>query len=243
MRFCSPPALRGSYGFLPVAPNPIRAATGILDSTPIAGSMKPFTRLSRRSLLAGFLSAPCFLASPKTLRAEARPDVPPSSSLQPWRGGPPQDFSLKTLDGGTGNLSDHSNRIVLVHFFATWCEPCRKEIGSLEQLSKRLPQDRFAIIGVDVAEVEIRVKRFFDSLPVTFPIALDHDGAVAKAWGVDALPATFVLGRNLTPKFRVQGDLDWNRPDINRLLATLSDEPKPTKRSSRRISKADRNHA
>jgi hypothetical protein len=101
----------------------------------------------------------------------------------------------------------------------------------LHDLSKRLPQDCFAIIGVDVAEVDIRVKRFFDASPVTFPIALDRDGAVAKAWGIDALPTTFVLGRDLIPKFHVQGDLDWNRPAIDHLLATLSDESKPKKQS------------
>jgi hypothetical protein len=68
------------------------------------------------------------------------------------------------------------------------------------------------------------VKRFFASLPVTFPIALDRDAAVAKAWGADALPTTFVLDHNLTPRFHVQGDLDWDRPAISRVLATLSQE-------------------
>jgi hypothetical protein len=77
------------------------------------------------------------------------------------------------------------------------------------------------------------VKRFFASLPVTFPIVLDRDGAVAKAWGADALPTTFMLDRNLTPRFHVQGDLDWNRPAIGRLLATLAEERNPKKQSGR----------
>lgn len=119
-----------------------------------------------------------------------------------------------------------------MHFFATWCEPCRQEIGSLQDLSQRLPQDRFSIIGVDVAEVEIRVKRFFDSLPVTFPIALDRDGAVAKAWDVDVLPTSFVLCPELNPRFYVRGDLDWNHPGIDRLLTGLANEP-PAKKQSR----------
>jgi hypothetical protein len=75
-------------------------------------------------------------------------------------------------------------------------------------------------------------------LPVTFPIALDRDGAIAKAWGADALPTTFVLDRNLTPRFYVHGDLDWNRPAIDRLLATLSEERNP-KKQSRRTAKAN----
>ena len=109
---------------------------------------------------------------------------------------------------------------------------------SLQLLSQRFSQEQFTIVAVDVAEVDIRVKRFFSSLPVSFPIALDRDGAVAKAWGVDALPATFVLDRNLTPKFHVQGDLDWNRPAIDRLLTALWNETRPRKQS-RRTAKAD----
>jgi thiol-disulfide isomerase/thioredoxin len=133
-------------------------------------------------------------------------------------------FSLDRIDGETEVLARRLNRVVLVHFFATWCGPCRQEISALDQLARTLPQDRFAIIGVDVGEVDIRVKRFFASLPVTFPIALDRDAAVAKAWGADALPTTFVLDHNLTPRFYVQGDLDWDRHAIRRVLATLSQE-------------------
>lgn len=185
-------------------------------------------------MLAGFLAS-CLLS----LQEAAQAEPAQSASLQPWTHGAHPNFSLKTLGGGNENLANHANRIVVVHFFATWCEPCRREIGSLQDLSKRLPQDRFSIIGVDVAEVEIRVKRFFDSLPVTFPIALDRDGAVAKTWGVDALPTTFVLGRNLKPRFYVQGDLDWNHPDIDRLLATLSNERNPKKRIGRRTAEVN----
>jgi thiol-disulfide isomerase/thioredoxin len=171
------------------------------------------------------MSVACFAL----LLNAARADAPLDSDLQIWKGGSKPQFSLDRIDGEIEKLADRLNCVVLVHFFATWCEPCRREISSLEQLSKRLPQDQFAVIGIDVAEVDIRVKRFFASLPVTFPILLDRDGAVAKAWGADALPATFVLDRNLTPRFYVQGDLDWNRPAIDRLLATLSEDRNPTK--------------
>jgi len=214
---------------LSVALSSIRAATAAPDSIQLFSAFPSLsTRLSRRLLLAGFLSASCLLA----LQEAARAETAQSASLQPWAGGSHPNFSLKTLGGGTENLVNHANRIVVVHFFATWCEPCRREIGSLQDLSKRLPQDRFSIIGVDVAEVEIRVRRFFDSLPVTFPIALDRDGAVAKAWDVNMLPTTFVLGRDQSPRFYVQGDLDWNHPDIDRLLIALENET-PKKRNRR----------
>jgi thiol-disulfide isomerase/thioredoxin len=200
------------------------AVTGLTKSTVFIKRQ----RTNRRQLLAGFMFAACFAPLLSAASAEALPDA----GLQVWNGDLKPLFSLDRIDGGTEALADRLNRVVLVHFFATWCEPCRREIGSLAQLSKRLPQDRFTIIGVDVAEVDVRVKRFFASLPVTFPIALDRDGNVAKAWSVDALPTTFVLDRNLTPRFHVQGDLDWNRPAIDRLLAALSEERNPKKQAA-----------
>jgi thiol-disulfide isomerase/thioredoxin len=186
-------------------------------------------------LPAGFMSVACFALSLNAARADALLD----SGLQIWSGGSKPLFSLDRIDGEAEELSDRSDRVVLVHFFATWCEPCRQEIISLEQLSKRLPQDQFTIIGIDVAEVDIRLKRFFAALPVTFSVALDRDGAVAKAWGADALPTTFGLDRNLTPRFFIQGDLDWNRPAIDRVLAALSEERNPRRQNSRRTAKVN----
>jgi peroxiredoxin len=66
------------------------------------------------------------------------------------------------------------------------------------------------------------VRRFFDKLPVDFPVLLDRDKAAAKSWGVDQLPTTFLLDGTLTPRFVIVGDFDWDRADIDRLIAELS---------------------
>jgi thiol-disulfide isomerase/thioredoxin len=104
--------------------------------------------------------------------------------------------------------------VVLVHFFATWCEPCRDELASLSRLVQGPLGQRVAVLAVDVAEVPTRVRRFLEAAPVAFPVALDADRAVARAWGVGVLPTTFVLDPTLQPKLFVEGDLDWSRPDI-----------------------------
>jgi thiol-disulfide isomerase/thioredoxin len=111
--------------------------------------------------------------------------------------------------------------VVLVHFFATWCEPCRDELASLSRLIEGPLGKRVAVLAVNVAEVPLRVRRFLDSAPVSFPVALDADRTVTHAWGVDVLPTTFVLDRNLTTRLFVEGDIDWSRPDIVSALETL----------------------
>jgi Glutathione S-transferase, N-terminal domain len=54
------------------------------------------------------------------------------------------------------------------------------------------------------------------------PVLLDRDKAVAKSWGVDQLPTTFLLDGTLTPRFVIVGDFDWDRADMDKLIAELS---------------------
>jgi len=130
-------------------------------------------------------------------------------------------FSLPSLDGPVYGLARHRGRVVLVHFFATWCEPCRAEMASLKQLQSRLESEPFAIVPISVAEADGSVRRFFagDSLP--FAVLLDRDRAVARAWNIHTLPSTVVLDRNLRPRLVAEGDVDWARPDVMKVLADL----------------------
>jgi peroxiredoxin len=120
-------------------------------------------------------------------------------------------------------LHEQRGRVVLVHFFATWCEPCREEMASLSRLVHGPHGKRIAVVAVSVAEVPVRVRRFLDTAPVSFPVVLDADRAVARAWGVDILPTTFVLDPALRPKLLVEGDLDWSRPDVLAVLMAIDD--------------------
>jgi len=108
-----------------------------------------------------------------------------------------------------------------VHFFATWCEPCRAEMASLRALQSRLAGAPFAIVPVSVAEADGAVRRFFAGESLPFAILLDRDRAVARAWNVQTLPSTVVLDRTLKPRFIAEGDVDWARPDVTKILADL----------------------
>lgn len=110
---------------------------------------------------------------------------------------------------------------MLLHFFATWCEPCVAEMASLQQLARRTRDRPLAILAINVAEVDLRVRAFFDRHPVDFPVVLDRDRAVTRAWGVSALPSTVVLDAGLQPRLVVEGDLDWSRPDIVATIEAL----------------------
>jgi peroxiredoxin len=133
-------------------------------------------------------------------------------------------FALPNLDGATHDLTGNRDRVVLVHFFATWCEPCRPEMERLRGLQFRLAGRPFAIVPVSVAEAAGAVRRFFAGEPLPFPVLLDRDRAVAKSWRIHTLPSTVVLDRELKARFIAEGDVDWSRPDVMNILWDLLGE-------------------
>ena len=170
------------------------------------------------SLLAGLGT----LAAPGA--AEERAAAPGSASLVAIEATLLSSFALPTLAGATHELAALRGRVVLVHFFATWCEPCRAEIASLRELQSRLDGQPFAIVPISVAEADGAVRRFFAADPPPFAILLDRDRSVARAWNIDTLPSTVVLDRGLKPRFFAEGDIDWARPDVMSRLAELLTE-------------------
>jgi thiol-disulfide isomerase/thioredoxin len=148
-----------------------------------------------------------------------------AAELQAWPSPKTPPLALPSLAGDAVDLSAACGRVVLVHFFATWCEPCREEIASLERLAARA--DGPKIFAVSVGEVPARVKTFFDGRPPSFPVLLDGDRRAMKDFSVLGLPTTFVLDRGLRPARRVDGDLDWTAPETLAALSNLGSAAAP----------------
>ena len=131
------------------------------------------------------------------------------AELRPWTAGATPSLALEDLEGRTHSLADYRGKVVLVNFWATWCEPCRAEMPSMERLRARLSAQPFAVLGVNMAEPLSRIEKFTAALPVGFTLLRDRDGATAKAWRARVLPASFLVDRDGRVRYYVYGEVDW----------------------------------
>jgi thiol-disulfide isomerase/thioredoxin len=128
-------------------------------------------------------------------------------------------------------LTTFKGRTVLVHFFATWCQPCREELPALNRFLARSGPNA-SVVAISVAEVDPRVKRFFEAAPVDFPVLLDRDRTIAKSWKISALPTTYVLDASMKPMLAVEADFPWDTVDVEpatgKLITSKAGEIKKT---------------
>jgi peroxiredoxin len=132
--------------------------------------------------------------------------------LRPATGEPAPDFALRLVDSDeVVRLSDFRGQTVLLNFWATWCPPCRAEMPEFQAVYEgRLPDGDFVVLAVDLEETDAQVQRFLDELGLTFPVAMDHAGEVARHYGVRGLPATFFIDRDGIVRERVLGPVFGN---------------------------------
>jgi thiol-disulfide isomerase/thioredoxin len=143
-------------------------------------------------------------------------------ALVAWQGVTPA-LSLKDAQGVTHSLSELRGQVVLVHFWASWCEPCRDEIPQLSGAVRRYAQQGLRLVAVNVGESRSGIARFVAQVPIAGLVLEDRDSETPPAWRTHILPASYLIGRDGQMRYWHLGALDWHdRETIRRVEALLA---------------------
>ena len=130
-------------------------------------------------------------------------------------------LSLKDSSGRTHALDDYRGKVVLLNFWATWCEPCKDEMPSIVKLKQSLAGRPFEVLAVNFGESSSRVREFLARERLDLVALLDPNKDATRAWRVRVLPASFLVGPDGKVRYSVVGELDWSTETAVRTVQGL----------------------
>lgn len=127
-----------------------------------------------------------------------------------------------TLEGDRlVDLKSLKGRVVLVNFWATWCDPCREEMPSFQRLRDKLRGRPFEVLTVNYGEGATRIRYFLERNHITLPVLLDPDKESAAAWHAGGLPMTFLVDATGRVRYSAFGECDWSSGEALRTVEDL----------------------
>ena len=109
---------------------------------------------------------------------------------------PAPDFSLTDVAGHPLHLSDYRGKVVILDFWATWCEPCKQEIPHFIDLQSKYSAQGLQILGISMDDSEPPVRDFQKQFKINYPLAVGSAKLADQYGGILGLPITFVIDRN-----------------------------------------------
>lgn len=106
------------------------------------------------------------------------------------------DFELKDVYGNKINLLDYKGKIIFVNFWTSWCDSCLFEIPDLNEINNEYKDKDVVILAISVMETETTIGNFVEAYDYGLKFLLDLDGEVAKLYGAEGYPTTFVIDKN-----------------------------------------------
>ncbi len=145
-----------------------------------------------------------------------------AGELKRWKGTPVAPaIELLTPEGVPLSLKQLRGKVVLVNFWATWCEPCITEMPSLQRLRDQLGPSGFEVLAVNYQEGPARIGAFIQKMNLTLPVVRDTDGSVARSWRARVFPASYLVDRTGNIRYAVSGDADWTSPKMVSTIRSL----------------------
>lgn len=138
--------------------------------------------------------------------------------LEPY---PAPATELQDLDGQSYNLKENKGAWVFVHFWASWCGPCRKEMPAIQNMANGLQAEGLKVAMINTAEDEDTVFSFLSAhAPAVRPL-MDRDGQITESWQPRGLPATYLVDPAGRVRYQALGGRAWDTPSYLAFLRHL----------------------
>jgi peroxiredoxin len=135
------------------------------------------------------------------------------------------EFRLQKSDAGSVSLADLRGKVVMVHFWATWCPPCVEELPTLDKLYNSMLGKDFEMLAVSVDEGGAgEVAPFIQKNRLNLPVLFDPGGVVARLYGTFKFPETYILDRAGVVRYKAIGPRDWTEPANIQVLRNIIEE-------------------
>jgi cytochrome c biogenesis protein CcmG/thiol:disulfide interchange protein DsbE len=154
---------------------------------------------------------------------------PPSFGVSSGQQLPAPQMKLTDLNGQKVDLASYKGQVVLVDFWATWCDPCRAEIPHFIQLQDKYRDQGLQIIGISMDDGPKPVREFSQEFKMNYPVAMGNAKLAERFGGVLGLPVSFLIGRDGRIYARHVGETDATifESEIKQLLARPAAAPSP----------------
>ncbi len=145
-----------------------------------------------------------------------------AAHMKPYSG-PTPDLKLNDIHGVTHQISDYTDKIVLVQFWATYCTPCRKEMPSMNRLLEKM-DGNLEILAINMGETLEEVNTFTREIGLSFPVLMDEDAQALTEWKVYAAPSNFIIDKQGKIRYTLFGGVEWDDQAVVDFLNKLLDE-------------------
>ncbi|WP_455221035.1 TlpA family protein disulfide reductase [Kaarinaea lacus] len=131
------------------------------------------------------------------------------------------ELILEDVDGNTYNITQSRGKWLIVHFWASWCGPCRREMPTVQRMTEQLADSPIDIMLVNTAETDDVVFNFLGVVAPELSTLMDRDGLVTERWQPRGLPASFFVGPEGTLEYIALGGRQWDKPEYLNFVKSL----------------------
>jgi len=134
-------------------------------------------------------------------------------------GGSLRDATLQGLTNKSRKLSDYRGKPLIINVWASWCGPCREEMGSLDRLSKRYGGKKFQVIGISTDDDTNAAANYIKQAGVSFETFIDSKVILENMLGANRIPLTLLVDSNGRVLRKIRGSHEWDSPEYVAFIA------------------------